>query len=89
MRPLRGGTFRDQPADVWMANRTWHAPSFRALAHHRLGQTDHARAFLSRLRETMKSPTWARGADAQGWLREAEAIDLDVVFPVDPFAPGP
>jgi hypothetical protein len=37
----------------------------------------------------MKLPQWARNGLAQSFLDEAEAIELDVVFPVDPFAPGP
>jgi hypothetical protein len=34
----------------------------------------------------MKNPMWARNQDAQAFLREANAIDLDLVFPGDPFA---
>jgi tetratricopeptide (TPR) repeat protein len=63
--------------------------AFLALARHRLGQTDQALALLKRLRETMKSPRWAHNGDAQAWLHEAEAIDLDIGFPADPFASGP
>ncbi len=61
-------------------------PAFLALAQYRLGQTDRARAALSRLREAMKAPRWARDGEAQGWLNEAEAIELDLVFPADLFA---
>jgi Flp pilus assembly protein TadD len=63
--------------------------AFLALARHRLGQMDRARALLNRLRETMKRPDWAHNGDAQVSLREAEAIDPDIAFPADPFAPGP
>jgi hypothetical protein len=63
--------------------------AFLALAWHRCGQPDRARAALSRLRQTMKSPEWVRDEYAQSFLGEAEVIELDVVFPVDPFAPGP
>jgi hypothetical protein len=50
----------------------------------------YAQALLGRLRETMKDPLWARSGDAQGWLREAEVIELDLNFPAEPFTPpGP
>jgi hypothetical protein len=60
-----------------------------ALSRHRLGQTDQARAVLSRLRETMKGPQWARNGEALDWLHEAEVIELDLAFPADAFARGP
>jgi hypothetical protein len=66
-----------QPADL----------AFTALAQHRLGQTSLARATLARLRETVQRPEWARDGEALSFLREAEAIELDPVFPADPFAP--
>jgi WD40 repeat protein len=71
-----GGSF---PADL----------AFLALAQHRLGQTAKARTALGRLRETMKNLRWARNQDAQAFLREANAIELDLVFPANPFAVGP
>jgi len=60
--------------------------AFQALARYRLGQRDQALALLGRLRELMKQPVWARSSFLQNWLREADVIDLDVVFPADPFA---
>jgi hypothetical protein len=45
-----------------------------------------ARTALGRLREKMKNPTWARNQEAQAFLREADAIELDLVFPADSFA---
>ena len=58
-----------------------------ALAQHRLGQSEKARSALGRLRELMKNPEWSeRNPEAQGFLREAETIELDWVFPADPFA---
>ena len=60
--------------------------AFLALAHHRLGQTDQARTALSRLRESMKQPERAGDEQGQAFLREAEAWELDLVFPADPFA---
>jgi WD40 repeat protein/serine/threonine protein kinase len=57
-----------------------------ALAHHRLGQADQARAALSRLRELMKRPERASDEQGQAFLHEAEALELDLVFPADPFA---
>jgi hypothetical protein len=33
----------------------------------------------------MKNLIWARNPEAQDLLREAETIELDQVFPADPF----
>jgi hypothetical protein len=60
--------------------------AFLALAHHRLGQREQARADLSRLRELMKEPEQARNEGARAFLREVEAIEQDLAFPIDPFA---
>ncbi len=60
--------------------------AFLALAQYRLGQTAHARATLGGLRQAMKNPKWAEyDEEAQSIAREAETIELDLVFPVDPF----
>ena len=59
--------------------------AFLALAQHRLGQPDQARAALRRLQATMKRPEWATNEEARGVLREAEAIAQDLAFPADPF----
>jgi WD40 repeat protein/serine/threonine protein kinase len=48
--------------------------AFLTMAHHQLGQQDHAVATLSRLREAMRQPGWAKNAEAQGFLREAEEL---------------
>ncbi len=60
--------------------------AFLAMAQSRLGHSEKARATLKRLREVMKKPddynSWLRAL-----LREAETIELDPVFPADPFAP--
>src|SRR5262245_31153363 len=56
--------------------------AFLALAQHRLGQTEKARATLTRLRESMKKVQWVTNQQAQDCLREAEAVVvLDAVFP--------
>jgi Flp pilus assembly protein TadD len=99
MACYRVGQHRQAAAALMQADRIrtfqWNGMSFpgdlafQALARHRLGQTDQAQALLGRLRETMKNPLWARSGDAQGWLREAEVIDLDLNFPADPFAHEP
>jgi hypothetical protein len=44
------------------------------MTHHRLGQAKEAQEALQRLRERMKDPGWAQNAEAQGFLREAEAL---------------
>jgi WD40 repeat protein/serine/threonine protein kinase len=46
--------------------------AFLAMAQHQLGQKEQARATLARLREVMKQPRWAKDAESQGFLREAE-----------------
>jgi tetratricopeptide (TPR) repeat protein len=48
--------------------------AFLAMAQHRLGQKEQAQAILARLQEAMKNPTWAKNAEAQGFLREAKAL---------------
>jgi hypothetical protein len=68
---------QNQPSDL----------AFLALAQHRLGLSDPARETLSRLRAVMKDPYQAGNAESQAFLREAETIELDRVFPADPFAP--
>jgi hypothetical protein len=44
------------------------------MAQHRVGQNADAQTTLERLRQTMKQPEWAANAEAQGFLREAEAL---------------
>jgi tetratricopeptide (TPR) repeat protein len=60
--------------------------AFLAMAHFRLGELEKANAALGRLRDTVKKPNWVYDSDAQGFLREAEEIKLDLAFPADPFA---
>jgi hypothetical protein len=60
--------------------------AFRALAEYRLGHTAEARSALTRLRTAGKKPGAAEDEDAQALLREAETIELDLVFPANPFA---
>jgi tetratricopeptide (TPR) repeat protein len=61
--------------------------AFLALAQHRLGQSEKARTTLGRLRELMKNPRLADDQESQAFLHEAETIELDRLFPADPFAP--
>jgi predicted NACHT family NTPase len=62
---LLGRTVRySDPADL----------AFLAMAQHQLGHKEQARTTLARLRETMKQPRWAKYVEAQGFLREAEAL---------------
>jgi serine/threonine protein kinase len=67
---------QDEPSDL----------AFLALAQHRLGQPDKVRGTLARLRELMKDPQRSEDAEAKAFAREAETIELDRVFPADPFA---
>jgi WD40 repeat protein/serine/threonine protein kinase len=48
--------------------------AFLAMAHHQLGHKSQAQATLARLREVMKQPAWAKNAEAEGFLREAEEL---------------
>jgi WD40 repeat protein/serine/threonine protein kinase len=61
--------------------------AFLALSQHRLGREEEARAALGRLRATLKTPAYARSQLGRDFLREAEALEFDLAFPVDPFAP--
>jgi hypothetical protein len=70
-----GGQLGPQPADL----------AFRALAHHRLGERDRASADLGRLRALMGNTDRTGVGENQLFLREAEAIELDLAFPSDPF----
>ena len=60
--------------------------AFLALTQHRLGHPEEARNALGRLRDVMKSPQWSGEPQFQAVLREAKSIELDLTFPVDPFA---
>jgi hypothetical protein len=59
--------------------------AFLVLVQRCLGQTETARDSLCRLREAMKKPQHAKDPEAAGFLREAEAIEVDLVFPAHPF----
>jgi hypothetical protein len=48
--------------------------AFLSMAQHRLGEDGEAKATLGRLREVMKQERWATDAEAQGFLREGEAV---------------
>ena len=59
-----------EPNDPQPADR-----AFLTMTQHQLGQPSPARATLARLRETLQQdPRWANDADAQSFLREAEAL---------------
>ena len=48
--------------------------AFLAMAQDKLRKNDEAQATLGRLREVMKQPRWAKDAEAQDFLREAEEL---------------
>ena len=48
--------------------------AFLAMTQHRLGRTDDARASLTRLRELLPRAAGADREEAEGFLREAEAV---------------
>ena len=93
---FRAGSYQEAAATLERADRlnkpADHGSSlprdlaFLALAQHRLGRADAARATLGRLRGLMKAGQWAKDEEAQTFVREAEMIELDQVFPADPFA---
>jgi hypothetical protein len=62
----------DHPADV----------AFLAMCHQQLGQPDQARKLLAELRTLCQKAAWTRNAEAQAFLREAEAL-------IPPEAPRP
>ncbi len=48
--------------------------AFQAMAQHRLGLNDQARATLEHLRQTMQKAEWLMNAEACAFVREAEAV---------------
>ena len=44
------------------------------MTQHQLGKKTEAKATLARLRDAMKRPSWAKDAEAVGFLREAEEL---------------
>jgi WD40 repeat protein len=48
--------------------------AFLVMAQHQLGLKGEAQEMLARLRVVMKQPRWAKNAEVQGFLREAEAV---------------
>jgi len=57
--------------------------AFLAMTQQRLGHAKEAQAELQRLRERMKEPRWAQDAEAQDFLREAEALLANPKTPGD------
>jgi WD40 repeat protein len=50
------------------------AMAFLAMAHHRLGQREQARAVLARLQEVLDQSRWAKDAEALDLMHEAQAL---------------
>jgi tetratricopeptide (TPR) repeat protein len=88
----RAGRYREAIDTLAGDDRHGKAPpavlAFLAMAHHRLGQHEQARAELARLREIVGQPGTTNDADENlGLVQEAETlVHSDQVFPVDPFA---
>src|SRR5262249_54310751 len=55
--------------------------AFLAMTQYHLGRAQEAQAGFQRLRECMKDPRWTRDAEAQGFLREAEALLAEPIPP--------
>jgi tetratricopeptide (TPR) repeat protein len=63
--PLNAKTYRGSiPGDL----------AFLAMAHQQLGHKKEAVKDLARLREVMKTSRWAKDAESQAFLKEAEAL---------------
>jgi WD40 repeat protein/serine/threonine protein kinase len=61
--------------------------AFLALALHRLGKPRDARAALGRLRLMVNQTGWTLAETALPPAREIEALEQDLAFPAEPFAP--
>jgi hypothetical protein len=58
-----------------------------ALTQHRLGKVAEARAALDRLRQVVSQPGWNVSEHLLAFLAEIKALEQDLAFPADPFAP--
>jgi hypothetical protein len=58
-----------------------------ALTQHRLGKVAEARAALDRLRMVVTQPQWNVSQPGLALLHEINALEQDLAFPVDAFAP--
>jgi tetratricopeptide (TPR) repeat protein len=85
----RAGRYREAIATLAGADRLDEDPparlAFLALAHHRIGQQDQARADRARLRG-IPGRLHEAGAEAPGLAHEEALILADLAFPADPFA---
>jgi hypothetical protein len=92
----RVGRYRDALATLTRVSRI-HAESqsipdvtdlaFMTLSQLQLGQVDDARQSMNRLRHTLAAPAYDRNGPGHTLLREVQAVELDLAFPGDPFAP--
>jgi predicted Zn-dependent protease len=85
----RAGRYREAIANLAGAARRDDDPparlAFLALARHRIGQPEQARAELARLRG-IPGRLREAGAEAPGLAHEEALILADLAFPADPFA---
>jgi hypothetical protein len=87
----RAGDYREAIETLEKADRldpdSPAALAFRAMAHHRLGRQEQARAVLVGLLEILDRTRGTKDADSLNLVHEAEAlIPHDPALPVDPFA---
>jgi hypothetical protein len=61
--------------------------AFLALAQHRLGKSEEARTAMGRLRLIANQPGGEQYTAPPAPFREIEALEQDLAFPADPFAP--
>jgi WD40 repeat protein len=96
MAQYRAGRYRDALATLTRISRL-HAESqrvlgvadlaFMTMSQLQLGQVEEAQQSLNRLRQVLKAPVYDRNGPAYALLREVEAVEFGLAFPVDPFAP--
>ena len=67
--------------------RTEERLTFLALAQHRLGNPEEARTAVGRLHLIANQPGQQQYVRAPAPFRESEALEQDLAFPADPFAP--
>jgi Flp pilus assembly protein TadD len=85
----RDGCYRNAIETLKRADRPDQSSSaalaFLAMAHHRLGEREQARAAVSRLRELLQKTDPAQREVARAFLPEVEAIEPGLTFSIDPF----
>jgi hypothetical protein len=80
-------TLADQITTQIDPSRSVERLAFLALAQHRLGKPEEARAALGRLRLIVNQPGREQYPTVPALFRNIEALEQDLAFPANPFAP--